>query len=239
MQDLVDRVLADIYAHNKPYFAALRDGTFAKDDFVETQIQFFYAVVFFSRPMAVIAAKIPSAEMRVEVMRNVWEEHGEGEPEHMHGATFRLLLERLGGITLKDIESRVLWPELRAFNTALIGCATMDDWEVGTACFGIIERMFVDFSSWIGKAIIDQGWLPEDQLVHYKLHEEVDVRHSADFFSVLERSGEMDSRMRYCVEQGLRMGAYLFDQLYAGMYRARGRRIFAPMSRAQPNIYRG
>jgi pyrroloquinoline-quinone synthase len=239
MQDLVDSALADTDAYNNPYFTALRDGSFAKEDFVETQIQFFYAVVFFSRPMAVVAAKIPSAEMRVEVMRNVWEEHGEGDPMAMHGATFLELLRRLAGIDLDEIDHRVLWPELRAFNTALIGCATMDDWEVGTACFGIIERMFVDFSSWIGKAIIDHGWLSEDQLVHYKFHKEIDIKHSADFFSVLEHSGEMDERTRYCVDQGLRMGAYLFDQLYAGMFRARKRRLRTSVQRVQTNFYRG
>ncbi len=238
MQELVDHVLANTDAAGNPYFRALREGTFAKDDFVETQIQFYYAVVFFSRPMAVVAAKIPSAELRVEVMRNVWEEHGEGEAAQMHGATFRLLLERLAGITIDDIESRRLWPEIRAFNTTLIGCATMDDWEVGTACFGMIERMFADFSTWIGQGIVAQGWLTKDQIVHYRLHRELDIKHSADFFSVLERSGEMDSRTLYCVEQGLRMGAYVFNQLYAGLWSARRRRLQAPVPRPQQNIYR-
>ena len=78
MNEIVEKVLAETDPHNNPYFVALRDGSFEKDDFVETQIQFYYAVVFFSRPMAAVAAKIPSAKQRLEVLRNVWEEHGEG-----------------------------------------------------------------------------------------------------------------------------------------------------------------
>src|SRR6185312_6038875 len=75
------------YANNS-YFKNLMNGEFSKDDFVETQIQFYYAVSFFSRPMAALAAKIPSPELRLEVLRNVWEEHGEGSLAHGHGTTF-------------------------------------------------------------------------------------------------------------------------------------------------------
>ena len=239
MKEMIDEILAEVDARNNPYFTALGDGTFDKEDFVETQIQFYYAVVFFSRPMAVIAAKIPSAAMRVEVMRNVWEEHGEGDEDKMHGETFKVLLDRLGGIRPEDIERRVLWPEIRAFNTTLIGCAVADDWEAGTACFGIIERMFSAISNWIGKAIVDRGWLSREQLTHYNIHELLDIKHSDDFFDVLAEGGKGDPRAQYCIEQGMRMGAYVFNELYAGLFNARRRRLFPDVHRPQGHIYRG
>lgn len=238
MKQIIDAVLAETDARNNPYFVALRDGTFEKADFIETQIQFYYAVVFFSRPMAVVAAKIPSPSLRVEVMRNVWEEHGEGDAERIHGHTFRLFLQRLAGIGIEDIESRALWPEVRAFNTALIGCAVADDWEVSTACFGMIERMFVDISSWIGRAVLDRGWLELDQIVHYNVHETLDVKHADDFFGVLQQGTDGSAQALYCIEQGARMGAYLFDGLYGGLYGARRRRALSGVVRPQAHIYR-
>jgi hypothetical protein len=238
MKDVVDAVLAETRGRDNPYFAALRDGSFDRDDFVETQIQFYYAVVFFSRPMAVIAAKIPSPALRIEVMRNVWEEHGEGDETQIHGHTFRLLLRRLAGVEIDDIEGRVLWPEVRAFNTALIGCAVADDWEVGTACFGMIERMFVDISSWIGQGILQRGWLSRDQIVHYNVHEKLDVKHSDDFFAVLDAGTDGSPKARYCIEQGLRLGAHVFDSLWEGLYRARARRMMSSVQRPQAHIYR-
>src|SRR5256885_8046968 len=95
MHALIDEVLADVDVAKNPYLIALQDGTFAKDDFVETQFQFFHAVTFFARPMAALAAKIPDASMRVEILRNVWEEHGEGVRDKMHGTTFKLFLARV------------------------------------------------------------------------------------------------------------------------------------------------
>jgi pyrroloquinoline-quinone synthase len=239
MLETIDRVLAEIDPQSNPYFTALRDGTFAFDDFVETQVQFYYAVVFFSRPMATLAAKIPSARMRVEVLRNVWEEHGEGDVSRMHGETFKVLLQRMAGLEVEDIESRALWPEVRAFNTALIGTCALDDWEIGTGCLGMIERMFVDISRWIGQSIVDRGWLPADRLVHYDLHEKLDVRHSDDFFAVLHRAWDRGEPGPYLVEQGLRMGGYLFDQLYRGLHAARARREWAPMRLPQERVYAG
>ena len=236
---VADRILTDIDPRRNPYFEALRDESFERDDFVETQIQFYYAVVFFSRPMAALAAKIPSASMRVEVLRNVWEEHGEGESSQAHGETFKLFLHRLAGVALEDVESRGLWPELRAFNTATIGCCTLDDWEVGAGCLGMIEHMFSRISAWIGDSIVARGWMTPAQMVHYDTHETLDVRHSHDFFRVCEYSWKRGEPGPYLVEQGLQMGAYIFDQLYRGLYAARHRRMLAPMRYPQERVYAG
>ena len=237
MKNTIDRILGDYAPASNPYLAGLRDGSLSREDFVETQMQFYYAVVFFSRPMAVLAAKIPSAAVRTEILRNVWEEHGEGSAEQRHGATFLELLNRLAGKTRDDVETRALWPEIRAFNTTLIGCCALDDWEIGAGCLGIIERMFVDISAWIGHEIAAREWLPKDRVVHYAVHEVLDVKHSDDFFAVLEPAWDQDAAARYRIEQGLRLGAYVFDRLYRDLWQARSRRVDAPVSRPQKNVY--
>ena len=106
MNTLIRKILDETAYGDNPYLVALRDGSFEKDDFVETQIQFYFAVDFFSRPMAVVAAKIPSARMRVEILRNVWEEHGEGEEDAQHPRTFLALLDRLAGVTWRGYPPR-------------------------------------------------------------------------------------------------------------------------------------
>lgn len=237
VMEIVDAVLAETEARQNPYFVALRDGTFDREDFVETQIQFYYAVVFFSRPMAVVAAKIPSPSLRVEVMRNVWEEHGEGDSAKMHGHTFRELLRRLADISIEDIEGRQLWSVVRAFNTTLTGVSISDDWEVATACFGMIERMFVDISNWIGQGILANGWLSAEEMIHYDVHEKLDIKHSDDFFAVLVNGTDGSAKSLYCIEQGVRLGAHIFDDLYRGLFRSRSTRR-AGYAHAQPHIYR-
>ncbi len=221
---LITSVLNDTNFRQNQYFKSLRDGSFEKLDFIETQIQFYFAVVFFSRPMAALAAKIPTADMRIEILRNVWEEHGEGQLGHGHGSTFLEFLNRIGGISKADVEARSLWPEVRIFNTCLSGTSVLDEYVVGVGMLGIIERMFSEISAEIGKGIIERKWLTEETMIHYKLHEKLDIRHSDDFFEVLRTPFAASSHNRYLIEQGLRMGATVFNDLYAGLFRSRSRR---------------
>lgn len=227
---LVDQILIDVDYKNNPYFTSLMNKKFEKDDFIETQIQFFSAVTFFSRPMAALAAKIPSPALRLEIVRNVWEEHGEGDPEKIHGKTFKELLLRVGNITESDIDKRTLWPELRIFNTTLTGACLVDEYLIGVGVMGIIEKMFVDISRIVGRGIVHNAWLSEEKMIHYDLHEILDVRHSMDFFNVLKPSWEESESNRYYIEQGLRMGAEVFNYLYFAMYTHRKLRMMRSLS---------
>jgi pyrroloquinoline quinone (PQQ) biosynthesis protein C len=206
-----------------PYFRSLRDGSMTREDFVETQIQFLMAVAFFSRPMAVLAARLPRADMRVDLLENVEDEHGHGDLRLSHERTFLALLARLG-VSPEDADRRALWPELRAFNTVLAGLCTLDDQPTGLAALGIIEDLFSSISSEIGSAIVARGWLTADELVHYKTHEKLDVAHAEGFYKHLVEPYAKDPASRYQIQQGLELGGYIFLRLYEDLHRGRARR---------------
>jgi pyrroloquinoline-quinone synthase len=174
--------------------------------------------------MAAAAAKIPSHKLRIEVMRNIWEEHGVGVEKNYHGNTFLSFLSRVGNCSENDIQLRKLWPEVRAFNTTLTGVCAMDEYIVSIAALGMIELMFSRISSWIGQSVVESGWISENMLIHYNLHEDLDIKHAKDFFNVLLPSWESSEEDRYLIEQGLRMGAYCFNNLYTGLYFSRIKR---------------
>jgi len=221
LNDLIESVLKETAYDANPYFVNLREKTFEKSDFVETQIQFFYAVTFFSRPLAALAAKIPTPELRLEVLRNAWEEHGEGSLAQAHGATFLEFLSRVGNVTGEEVHRRGLWADVRIFNTTLSGAAVLDDFIIAAAALGIVERMFSDISAWIGRGVTANGWLAEDKMIHYHLHQELDIKHSEDFFKILESPFQKSAENRYLIEQGLRLGATLFNNLYLGLWTRR------------------
>jgi pyrroloquinoline-quinone synthase len=239
LNDLIQKVLEDTDYFNNPYFKNLREKTFEKADFVETQIQFFYAVVFFSRPMAALAAKIPTPELRLEVLRNVWEEHGEGSLAQGHATTFLEFLKRIGNVTEQDVYLRGLWADVRIFNTTLSGVSVLDDFIIAVGVLGVIERMFSDISAWIGQGVIENGWLKDDEMIHYKLHQALDIKHSEDFFKILDLPFQKSAENRYLIEQGLRLGATLFNNLYLGLWTRRKTRwiLDAPFVTSQAADY--
>lgn len=221
LDNIISTILNDTNYSENPYFLNLANGSFDKQDFTETQIQFYFAVIFFSRPMSALAAKIPSPELRIEILRNAWEEHGEGSLVHGHGNTFLKFLLKLNDIEFKQVDNRELWPEVRIFNTALTGVTVLDDYLVGIATLGIIERMFSDISSWIGRSVVKNNWISESDMVHYNLHSELDIKHSQDFFDILKKPYSQSPENKYNIEQGLRLGSTLFNNLFYGLWHSR------------------
>lgn len=216
------RALARLDLAEHPYFRGLAHD-FTREDFVETQIQFLFAVVFFSRPMAALAGRLPRPEHRLALLENVADEHGHGNLSFSHERTFLELLSRLG-VGLDDIERRALWPEVRAFNTTLAGVAMLDDTLTGLAVLGIIEDLFARISTSIGKGIVARGWLSADAIVHYTTHEQLDEAHAEGFYAQLRGPFSRHPRHAYQVEQGLDLGAYVFLRLYEDLWAARARR---------------
>lgn len=217
-----NQVLESRQIFQNPYFQALQKGSLTLDQFRKTQEQFYFAVSFFPRPMAALVARIPNPKSRLDILHNLLEEHGEFHQEAFHETTFRKFLKRIGS-EVDNFDQIVLWPEVRAFNSILTASCVLDELEVGISCMGIIEYSFSRISGMIGSGIIERGWLNKSDLAHYALHENIDTRHAEEFFVVVESLWNLPER-RYFIEQGLQLGAYAFDRLYADLYIASQKR---------------
>lgn len=200
---------------SNPYFRALKSGSMPLAHFRRSQEQFYWAVSFFSRPMAAMVARIPDAKQRLDILHNVVEEHGDFSREAFHEETFRRFLVSIG--SKADLETLALHPALRAFNAVLTASCVLDEMEVGIGCMGIIEYAFSGISALIGRAVVDRGWVAKDKLVHYALHSKIDPRHAEEFFAVVESRWD-DPARRYYIEQGLALGAHVFDRLYRDLH---------------------
>lgn len=207
-----DRILQRVNLLKNPYFEALQDGTMLLEAFRRSQEQFFFAVTFFPRPMAALVGRIPDPKMRLDILHNLVEEHGEFQESAFHHTTFQQFLRTVGSSPGR-VDSLVITPALRAFNSVLTCSCVLDELEVGVGCMGIIEYAFAPISAVIGRVVVERGWVKQEDLVHYKLHAEIDERHAEEFFAVVEPRWP-DPERRYLIEQGLELGAYAFDRLY-------------------------
>ena len=211
-----DEVLHRVRIDRNPYLMALVHASMSLEAFRTTQEQFFFAVTFFPRPMAALVGRLPDPRQRLDILRNVVEEHGDFDEAAFHHTTFQEFLRRIGSEvdTLDEVD---LSPAVRAFNSILTTACVLDELEVGVACMGIIERAFAGVSATIGRAVVERGWLRRDRLIHYSLHAEIDVRHADEFFAVVEPAWEDEGR-RYLIDQGLQLGAYALDRLYRDLH---------------------
>src|SRR6266478_7936050 len=210
------RILEKSGIRRNPYLQTLEDGTMTLEGFRRSQEQFFFAVSFFPRPMAALVGRVPDPKSRLDILHNVVEEHGEFNEELFHHTTFQRFLRSIGSEPEK-LETAATPPALRAFNSVLTCACVLDELEVGVACMGIIEYAFASISATIGQAVVQRGWVRQEHLVHYALHAQIDERHAEEFFAVIEPRWD-DPVRRYFIEQGLELGAYVFDRLYRDLY---------------------
>jgi pyrroloquinoline-quinone synthase len=211
-----NQIIADRGVYGNNYFIALQSGEMNLEQFQRTQEQFYFAVHFFSRPMTALLARFPDPQTRLSILENVVEEHGGFQEKAFHETTFRKFLISIG-VNDERLSSVGLWPEVRAFNSTLMTPCIFDEPEVGVACLGVIEYMFAEISTIIGRSVVGRGWCLEESLVHYKLHSAIDKRHAREFFEIVDHNWSDESK-RYFIEQGIEMGVYIFDRLYRDLY---------------------
>ncbi|MCH9682019.1 MAG: iron-containing redox enzyme family protein [Deltaproteobacteria bacterium] len=217
----IDRAIEEFGLIDGDYFTTMGTADFPREQFVESQIQYYRAVEQFSRVLMMAALRLEDVDSRTLLLDNVWEEHGEGDARRAHIRQFGLLLFNLGGITTREIEARRICPEVMIFNSALFGLLSMERWPKGLAALGVIERMFIGISSRIGNELVARGWIAADTLTHYNLHAELDVKHANDLFHIVERHAWDDQSQRGEIIDGLRFGAALFGGMYQGIFTRR------------------
>lgn len=206
--------------HENGYFKSLRDGSMDKAGFQRSQAQFYFAVRFFARPMAALAARLPDSTGRMSLIHNLGEEHGGQHPEKAHDRTFIQFLASTG---FTDISQVTEGAEVRAFNLALLGACAMAEPELAFACLGAIEYTFAGISAEIGQTVQDRGWVDAGSRFHYTVHAELDQEHAREFFAEIEPAWRLGGERRRVIEDGLELGLYLFDRLYTDLHQIAAR----------------
>jgi S-adenosylmethionine-diacylglycerol 3-amino-3-carboxypropyl transferase len=209
-----DEILQEIPVMEGSFFRDL--PTMDKDLFKHVQAQFFFAVDYFSRPMAALVARLPLHKDRIDIIHNIVEEHGDFSIESYHSTTFKRFLSTID-ISAEHMLNLAPSPAVTMFNYALMGASVHEDLLIAIACNGIIEYAFADISACIAHHVVECGWVDAENLVHYNLHADIDKQHAEEFFTIIEPyMSNLEQREK--VIFGLRLGAYIFHRLYEDLY---------------------
>jgi pyrroloquinoline-quinone synthase len=207
--------LARVGFVNNPYFIGMANGAMSLENFRASQEQFYFAVRYFARPMAALISRMAEPAQRLDLLHNIVEEHGDFRREQFHQNTFRKFLASIGGQS-PEHAGITMGPAVHAFNSVLMAASLSDEIAVGVCCLGIVEHAFAGASAFIGKTVVERGWVNASNLAHYALHAELDVRHADEFFAIVEPAWD-DAEEQAAIRQGLDLGAYAFDQLYRNL----------------------
>ncbi|MDA9656774.1 iron-containing redox enzyme family protein [Candidatus Marinimicrobia bacterium] len=201
--------------HKNYYFAKLRNDELTLEEFQKSQLNFFDAVLSFTKPMFIISSKLDSYEQRLLVLENIFEEHGNGDIAKNHGKTFEEYLILLG-VNKKEIKNRRINKSSQNFNLSLIEYSQKESTYFSLAMMGIIEERYSEMSKLISEKLLKNKWLTEKTLVHYKVHEKLDIEHAESFYHLIS-SKWLDKNIRKDIKKGLLFGNNLILNLYTDL----------------------
>jgi hypothetical protein len=78
--------------------------------------------------------------------------------------------------------------------------------------------MFAPMAGAIAESVIANDWVSPEEAIYYTAHATLDIKHSEDFLDFLEKPWNESFENRYFIEQGMRMGALAFHNLFVDFF---------------------
>ena len=185
------------------YFSLLKQGV-SKSWLYATQSPFWYAVEGWSNILINILSKLSSSEQRIVILRNLNDEHGNGDIKKCHTYTFSQFLKS----TIDTSEYPP--PHAKCVDNFIKSIMQTQDVIEQISIVGIIEYIYAHLSIEIGICCNKLNIKNE----HYKEHTTLDIEHALDIFRLLQQSfpERLDDIKQY-MKHGISIFMDLFTQL--------------------------
>ena len=187
---------------NNIYFSLLKQGV-SKSWLHATQSPFWYAVEGWSNILINILSKLSSSEQRIIILRNLNDEHGNGDIKKCHTYTFTQFLK-------STIDTSAPPPHANCVDNFITSIMETQDVVKQLSIVGIIEYIYAYLSIEIGICCNKLNIKNE----HYKEHTKLDIEHALDIFRLLQQSfpEKLDDIKQY-MKHGITIFMNLFTQL--------------------------
>jgi len=194
------------------YFKSLVSGNMSFEVFKKSQTNFYSAVCYFSRPLFMLCSRIDSYSERLNILENIFDEHGNGDVKKSHGKTYKQYLINLG-VKEHKIKKNEFHISVKNFFSKVDNIVSNDDPQKAIAMYGIIEDRYTIISSIIAKTLLKNNWLDESKLAHYLVHEEIDMYHSKLFYDLIQKKW-LNRSSNIQIKEGLNLGNELILKLF-------------------------
>lgn len=197
--------------NNNEYFKRLNN--LSLENFISSQTDFIYAVDNWSKILGIMVSKVPSHKERAILIKNLYDEHGNGNLEQSHVETFKKLLHNLNKnisgpliIHVQNIEY------INIFNNQLLDATNYKNWIFCIGMLAMVEYTYITVSNIIHNYI--SKFIVSDDIHHYSLHEIIDETHSIELFQLVESSY---TNYKDDIFEGMNYGYQIMYELYKNL----------------------
>lgn len=174
----VDKLLAN------PTFGRIAGGQLSKSQTAYFLWDYEQYAIEFPRLLLLVGLKADTDEVRLPIVRNLWEEHGSGDLSQAHRRLFSEMRRRLGLTNEWDVSMS---------SGAAYGRRMYDLLEGESLCFCLgatgpgTEAFTPDQYREISTGIASSGIATREDLVFFEVHLEDDVRHAGEMNAAIRR----------------------------------------------------
>jgi hypothetical protein len=214
MSSSLDKILSYANKVNKiqdnEFFARL--PKLPLDHFILSHVHFGSAVDCWSKVLGLLIALAPSYKERAIILRNLNDEHGNGDITQSHVATFEKFLSTLISHTKHDLQyykEKGSSDFVAKFVDELLVMAddTKLNWNAKLAALGMIEYVYINVSEYICEYVTKLIGIEE--IEHYSIHNAIDYDHAMDFFKMLNYDTDKTD-----IEAGIKYGYQILSNFY-------------------------
>jgi pyrroloquinoline-quinone synthase len=206
-----EKLFAEQSIEEHTFFTALKENRLSANQVKEASLQIYHVVEFFPRFIAAVLTNIPDYKMRMPLVENLYEEHGNMNEKLVHSVTYKEFLTGLGITEIEIQSSKPSFPVI-AYNRSISDLCLHYNYLEGLAALGVIEEIVARVSPIVGRYASTQYGSNNESLVHFTDHETLDVTHANEIYEVIATQYEGDNKA--VVDRGLNLGLYYHRKLY-------------------------
>jgi pyrroloquinoline quinone (PQQ) biosynthesis protein C len=215
-QRTIDEVFQRADVEHHPFFRALQSRALSPEEFRRGALQIYHVVHFFPRFLAALIANMDDHKERLDLVGNLYEEHGHMKEEHFHITTYRQFLDGAGISPEEILRSRPI-PPVVAYTRGVYDLCLHHHYLEGAAALGVIEQIVAIVSPIVARAALEGGFIPRGKLVHFDDHAVLDVTHAQEIYAIAD-SYFGDPQNREHILLGLALGMYYHTRLYTDIF---------------------
>jgi pyrroloquinoline quinone (PQQ) biosynthesis protein C len=218
LKHLTSTLFASQRVEQHALFRLLESDRLTPEEARAIGLDIFHVVDAFPRFLAAVLTHIADYRERMQLVENLYAEHGRMRAEHAHVVTYRSFLHALGISDARIDESK---PGLaaQAYVRALLALCGREEPAEALGALGVIEEIVARVSPIVGRYGTGRLRSGESLGSHFSLHEALDLSHADEIYELAARASA-----RGCeedVRRGIALGFYYQTRLYTDLVESR------------------
>jgi pyrroloquinoline quinone (PQQ) biosynthesis protein C len=191
-------------------FAQLARDALSPEQARAIALDIHHVVAHFPRFLSAVLTSLEDHRLRMQLVENLYNEHGAMDPARVHVVTYRTFLRELG---LGDAAIDAHAPALGAvvYVRAVLALCQREVPAEALAALAVIEEVVARVSPLVGRWGARHG---AHDASHFGVHEELDLTHADELYELAARFW---SDNEPAVRRGLALGAYYQRRLYSDL----------------------